>query len=529
MLLKQIHILIVAIAFYFNPLSLAAQALLQADGPGNTYELINSILAPGYDVVENPECVHPEFGRHIAEVWDSELNRYVFEFYIHVTPDNDRCINFDRQRIEIKTYDASPDNLIGVSGETVVYKWKFRIPIGFKPSPNFTHIHQIKAVGGNADDPIFTLTPRYGSPNKIELIHNNSTKVTTANLSLFEGNWVEATEIIKIDSIHGTYSIVIKKISDGSTLLTYSNSNLMTIRYNNTFIRPKWGIYRSLLKPEYLRDETLRFNDFSIGEVKIQTISFPTISSRQYGDSDFDPGATINSGLTIVYASSNTAVATIVAGKIHIVGAGTSNITASQSGDMYHFAAVNVTQQLTVSKANQSITFNPIPTKNLNNIDFSPGAMASSGLPIDYISSNPAVATIIGGNIHIISAGTSNIIASQIGNLNYNSANEVTQILTVSPLTSVQNQENDEFKIKVYPNPVLNSLCIDYFLNEKSSVNIEIFDLQGKMILNLMAKQLQADGYSHHLFDLSNLGNGLYFVIIRIGVLTKSIKILVKR
>lgn len=243
-----------------------SQTVLEADGPGNTYELINSVLAPGYDVVENPECVHPEFGRHIAEIWDIELNQYVFEFYIHVTPDNDRCINFDRQRVEIKTYDKSPENLKGVLGETVVYKWKFRIPTGFLPSSSFTHIHQIKAVGGDADDPIFTLTVRKATPNRIELIHDNTTKVTTANMSLFEGVWVEATERVKIDKINGTYSITIKKISDGTVILSYTNNDLMTIRYNNTFIRPKWGIYRSLNYPSDLRDEAMRFAGFSISE-----------------------------------------------------------------------------------------------------------------------------------------------------------------------------------------------------------------------------------------------------------------------
>lgn len=112
-----------------------AQAItLNADGPGNTYELINSVLAPGYDVVENSECVHPAFGRHITEVWDTDLSSYVFEFYSHVTPDNDRCIVFDRQRIEIKTYDQSPVNLIGTLGETITYKWRFKLATGFQPS-----------------------------------------------------------------------------------------------------------------------------------------------------------------------------------------------------------------------------------------------------------------------------------------------------------------------------------------------------------------------------------------------------------
>lgn len=240
---------------------------LNADGPGNTYELINSVLAPGYDAVENPECVHPSFGRHIAEVWDNDLNSYVFEFYSHVIPDNDRCINFDRQRIEIKTYDQSPANLIGTTGETITYKWRFRLANGFQPSSSFTHIHQIKPVGGDDGTPLFTLTPRKGNPNKMELIHDNTTKVAIVDLSLFTGVWVEATEIVKVGA-NGAYSIEIKQVSNGATLLSYSNNNIMTIRPDNDFIRPKWGIYRSLNNPGDLRDESIRFNAFSIEEKK---------------------------------------------------------------------------------------------------------------------------------------------------------------------------------------------------------------------------------------------------------------------
>ena len=266
--LKLVIILIVLL----STSNARAQAILEADGPGNTYELINSVLAPSGNVVENPECVHPEFGRHVAEVWDNDLGKYVFEFYIHVTPDNDRCINFDRQRMEIKTYNASPDNLIGVYGESVTYKWKFKLPGGFQPSSNFTHVHQIKAVGGDESDPIFTLTARKGSPNKLELIHDNTTKVTTANLSAFLDVWVECTEIVHIDSINGTYSMSIKRVSDGTTLLSFSKNKIMTIRSDNSFIRPKWGIYRSLLSSSNLRDEAVRFAGFYIGEETSNTL-----------------------------------------------------------------------------------------------------------------------------------------------------------------------------------------------------------------------------------------------------------------
>jgi len=258
--------LLLIILLVLSPMWGFSQATLEADSPGNTYELINSVFAPGNNAIESTECAHPDFGRHIAEIWDDELNQFVFEFYIHVKPDNDRCINFDRQRVEIKTYDKSPENLKGIPGETVTYKWKFRIPPGFKPSSGFTHIHQIKAVGGDDSMPLFTLTSRSGSPDRIELIYNNTTKVKTAPLSLFEGVWVEATEIITIDNLHGSYSITIKKVSDDTVLLSYSNDNLMTIRSDNTFIRPKWGIYRSLNNPSLLRDESIRFAGFSVLE-----------------------------------------------------------------------------------------------------------------------------------------------------------------------------------------------------------------------------------------------------------------------
>lgn len=253
-------VLVALLPFFCN-----SQVVLKADGPGNTYELINSILAPGNVAVEHPECIHGAFGRHIAEVWDDDLQQHVFEFYSHVTPDNDRCEKLDRQRVEIKTYEPSPENLKGTLGETVTYKWKFKLPKGFQPSTNFTHLHQIKAVGGSQDLPIFTLTARKGETDQLLVVHNNETTIASANLSEIEGMWVEITEKIKIGA-NGTYSITIKKLKNNQEVLSFSSDNIMTIRPDNDFIRPKWGIYRSLKKAAELRDEAVRFNDFSITE-----------------------------------------------------------------------------------------------------------------------------------------------------------------------------------------------------------------------------------------------------------------------
>jgi hypothetical protein len=373
--LKRAAILVL---FFLNIFCGNAQTILNADiTVNNTYELINSVLAPGGTAVETPDQAggtHASFGRHIAEVYDTDLNKNVFEFYSHLTEDNDVTGGTVRQRVEMKTYATSPNNLKGVLGETVTYKWRFKVPVGFQPSNSFTHIHQVKAVDGDDSSPIFTLTPRYGTPNTMQLIYvvdangSNDYKAEV-NLSLFEGIWVEALETIKIGTgTAGTYSITIKKVSDGTVLLSYTNNAIQTIRtaatdtgspkVANSFIRPKWGIYRSLADPTKLKDESIRFSDILIAEgtssqeSQNQTITFGTFPPKGTCESDFSTGATASSSLTVSLSSSNSAVATIVNGLIHIVGLGIATISASQMGDAFYNAASNVNQTLTVTSCN---------------------------------------------------------------------------------------------------------------------------------------------------------------------------------
>jgi len=253
-----------------SQISFSQVTTLTADGPGNTYELINSVLAPGYNVIEVPDCVHTNFGRHIEEVFDPQLNKYVFKFHIHATQDNDRCINFDRQRNEIKTYNQSPEHLIGTYGEKFIFKWKFKLDANFQGSNRFTHIHQIKAYGGPHEDiPVVSIIARGGSTPRLEIMHSDSlvsVQKATANLSLLKGIWVEATETITYEE-NGKYQITLKNVATNATLLSYTNNNIRMWRDNADGIRPKWGIYRSILSPEQIRDEEVLFADFYIEQV----------------------------------------------------------------------------------------------------------------------------------------------------------------------------------------------------------------------------------------------------------------------
>lgn len=259
------------ISILFLSLNISAQIVLDADGPGNTYSLITSVLAPGYNPIEVPDCNHTSFGEHIDEVFDTDLNTNVFRFHMHVTPDDDRCINFDRQRNEIKSYNQSPDNLLGVVGEKVIYKWKFKLPSGFQTSSSFTHLHQLKSVGGSLESmPMYTLTARKANPDRLELRYaETNSQITLAQTDLLPliDTWLEVTETIEYGT-SGTYDIEIKRVSDNAILFTYSDNNIINWRQDADFVRPKWGIYRSLNNAQDLRDENVLFANFSVEEVE---------------------------------------------------------------------------------------------------------------------------------------------------------------------------------------------------------------------------------------------------------------------
>lgn len=88
----------------------------------------------------------------------------------------------------------------------------------------------------------------------------------------------------------------------------------------------------------------------------------------------------------------------------------------------------------------QTITFGVLPTKYMGDGDFDPGATATSYLPVTYASDNPAVATIVANKVHLVGAGTANIIASQPGNWKWNPAPDVIQpqVVTVHQWFEVQ-------------------------------------------------------------------------------------------
>ena len=164
-----------------------------------------------------------------------------------------------------------------------------------------------------------------------------------------------------------------------------------------------------------------------------QTITFAALPAKTFGDEAFTLSATGGaSGEPIIFSSSNTSVATVSGNTVTIVSVGSTNITASQGGNANFIAATPVVRALTVNKANQTILFEPLLAKGVSDPPYNLSGTASSGLPVSYVSSNVAVATVSGITVTLLSAGTTTITASQAGNANYNAAPIVNQVLTVN-------------------------------------------------------------------------------------------------
>ena len=98
---------------------------------------------------------------------------------------------------------------------------------------------------------------------------NSPTRLQRLPLAPFKGEWLEVREKITYTEPTGPFFIEVRRVSDGAVLLTHS-AELINWRPGGTqFVRPKWGIYRSLTSIGLLRDEQVRFDGFCLAKGNI--------------------------------------------------------------------------------------------------------------------------------------------------------------------------------------------------------------------------------------------------------------------
>jgi uncharacterized repeat protein (TIGR03803 family) len=188
---------------------------------------------------------------------------------------------------------------------------------------------------------------------------------------------------------------------------------------------------------------------------RYQNISLEYSLTMTFGISPIPMPTRSSGNLPLSYSTSDASIAYVDEDYfLHVVSSGNVTITASQPGNVVYNASDPASSQIKITPLQQQITFSGLPMKAFGDSPFALSAIASSGLPVEFISSNTEIATIDGSTIHIVGAGKTTITAKQNGYPGYNAAvvsrelivNKGTQVVTLLPLPE-KNFTDDTFSI----------------------------------------------------------------------------------
>jgi hypothetical protein len=70
------------------------------------------------------------------------------------------------------------------------------------------------------------------------------------------------------------------------------------------------------------------------------------------------------------------------------------------------------------------------------------------------------------------------------------------------------------FHLRIYPNPVLKTIGIEYNLPKANDIELSIFDVNGRLVKESNCPK-QEPGTHNKLFDITHLSQGVYFIRLR--------------
>jgi CARDB/PKD-like domain len=266
---------------------------------------------------------------------------------------------------------------------------------------------------GNGYQKNIAVTVRQPAPTNTPTINNT-------------GRWIYATQA-PANAVHQWYrnGAIISGANSSSYYAALAGN--YTVKYANTC-------------GEGPASNTISFANAAVA----QTITFPAMAPKSFGDAPFVPFATASSGLPVAFTIlSGPASINTQTNLVTITGIGNVVVRASQSGDNVYDTAAFVVQSFVVNPAPQIITFPVISNQDYANPSVVLNATSNSGLPVTYsVLSGPA--TISGSTVTLTGLGTVTIRASQNGNTNFAAAAnvDVSFCVNVSALNTISGFTN---------------------------------------------------------------------------------------
>ena len=169
-------------------------------------------------------------------------------------------------------------------------------------------------------------------------------------------------------------------------------------------------------------------------------LSVTGLSSLAGVSTSFD-SSTLTWGSFLPAGTTRTAILTVNTTAAAVAGSTSFTVRAERQNNSGDFAVGSGT--LTILPAgDQTISFGPLPDRNLGDPDFTVSAVASSGLPVSFAATGGACSLLGDGvTVHLDAAGTCTITATQPGgtdgnNVTWNAAPPVQQSFEIFDLSS---------------------------------------------------------------------------------------------
>ena len=272
------------------------------------------------------------------------------------------------------TFDSNDSSVVSFSGNVAT-----ALKVG-KVTITATQAGQSPWLSATASQPfIVTATPRADQTISFADIPNKTVQSAGFNLD------ANATSSLPV-----SFSVV-----SGNSVSVETNGSVTILRAGVTTIRA-YQDGNGSFNPAPTVDKTLTVNKVT------QTITFGTLSDASLQSGTYSLSATASSGLAVIFASSDSTVASIDGSSLELHKGGTVTITAKQDGDGNYSAAPEVTQPLTViddTQQAQTISWSQtLGSQSFGVADLNLTATASSNLPVVYLSSDSSVAEIVNSN-----------------------------------------------------------------------------------------------------------------------------------
>ncbi len=131
----------------------------------------------------------------------------------------------------------------------------------------------------------------------------------------------------------------------------------------------------------------------------LQTITFPAVTAKTYGDAAFTLGdATTDEGLTVTYTATDPTVLSITGNTATILKAGSTDVTATQTGDATHSAATPVVRTVTINTRAITITADP-KAKTYGDADPTLTAQVTAGTIVSGDAATGSLTRETGNNV----------------------------------------------------------------------------------------------------------------------------------